>query len=45
VALIAEFKNYNAALYLTAFIVCCGILLLKYAQTNLVPKTPVENET
>ncbi|MFT6249513.1 MAG: putative MFS family arabinose efflux permease [Cognaticolwellia sp.] len=45
VALIAEFKNYNAALYLTAFIVCCGIFLLKYAQTNLVPKMPVENET
>ena len=43
VALIAIFHNYNAALYLTAFIVCCGILLLKYAQTNLIVKTPVKN--
>lgn len=36
VALIEQFKNYNAALYLTAFIVCCGIMLLKYAQVNLM---------
>jgi MFS family permease len=36
VALIEHFKNYNAALYLTAFIVCCGILLLKYAKANLM---------
>ena len=43
VALIAKFHNYNAALYLTAFIVCCGILLLKYAQTNLIGKAPVKN--
>lgn len=35
VALIKYFGNYNAALYLTAFIVCCGILLLKYAKNNL----------
>ncbi|ARD45610.1 YbfB/YjiJ family MFS transporter [Colwellia sp. PAMC 21821] len=44
VALIAEFKNYNAALYLTAFIVCCGIFLLKYAQTNLIAKPAIENK-
>jgi predicted MFS family arabinose efflux permease len=36
VALIAQFNNYNAALYLTAFTVLCGILLLKYAKTNLM---------
>ncbi|MFT5636853.1 MAG: putative MFS family arabinose efflux permease [Cognaticolwellia sp.] len=36
VALIAQFNNYNAALYLTAFIVLCGILLLKYAKNNLM---------
>jgi len=36
VALIEHFKNYNAALYLTAFIVGCGILLLKYAKTKLM---------
>ena len=33
VALIEQFGNYNAALYLTAFIVITGIILLKYAQT------------
>jgi predicted MFS family arabinose efflux permease len=36
VALIAQFNNYNAALYLTAFIVLCGILLLRYAKNNLM---------
>ncbi|TWX63780.1 YbfB/YjiJ family MFS transporter [Colwellia sp. C1TZA3] len=36
VALIAQFHNYNAALYLTAFIVLCGIVLLKYAKNNLM---------
>jgi len=36
VALIEHFKNYNAALYLTAFIVGCGILLLKYAKAKLM---------
>jgi len=36
VALIEQFGNYNAALYLTAFIVFCGILLLKYAKNQLM---------
>lgn len=36
VALIEQFKNYNAALYLTAFIVICGIFLLYYAKTRLM---------
>jgi predicted MFS family arabinose efflux permease len=43
VALIEHFNNYNAALYLTAFIVCCGILLLKYAKTNLMVDNHVAN--
>jgi predicted MFS family arabinose efflux permease len=43
VALIEHFKNYNAALYLTAFIVCCGILLLKYAKVNLMVNNNVAN--
>jgi predicted MFS family arabinose efflux permease len=41
VALIAQFNNYNAALYLTAFIVLCGILLLKYAKKNLITHNPL----
>jgi len=36
VALIEQFGNYNAALYLTAFIVVTGIILLKYAKTRLM---------
>lgn len=36
VALIERFGNYNAALYLTAFIVLIGIILLKYAKTRLM---------
>ncbi|MGB2742532.1 MAG: YbfB/YjiJ family MFS transporter [Cognaticolwellia sp.] len=36
VALIEQFGNYNAALYLTAFIVVIGIILLKYAKTRLM---------
>jgi len=36
VALIERFGNYNAALYLTAFIVFIGIILLKYAKTRLM---------
>jgi predicted MFS family arabinose efflux permease len=43
VALIEYFKNYDAALYLTAFIVCCGILLLKYAKNNLMTNNHVAN--
>lgn len=34
VALIEKFNNYNYALYLTAFIVASGILLLVYAKHN-----------
>jgi predicted MFS family arabinose efflux permease len=36
VALIEQFNNYNAALYVTAAIVGVGILLLKYAKANLM---------
>jgi MFS family permease len=36
VALIEQFGNYNAALYLTAFIVVIGIILLQYAKTRLL---------
>ena len=36
VALIEQFGNYNAALYLTAFIVVIGIILLQYAKTRLM---------
>ncbi len=36
VALIEQFGNYNAALYVTAMIVVVGILLLKYAKTRLM---------
>jgi MFS family permease len=43
VALIEHFKNYNAALYLTAFIVCCGILLLKYAKAHLMVNNHMAN--
>jgi predicted MFS family arabinose efflux permease len=43
VALIEHFKNYNAALYLTAFIVCCGILLLKYAKAHFMVNNHVAN--
>ena len=35
VALIEQFGNYNAALYVTAAIVVLGIILLKYAKVNL----------
>lgn len=35
VALIKEFSTYNHALYLTAFIVACGISILAYAKYNL----------
>ena len=41
VALIAQFGNYNAALYLTAFIVVIGIILLKYAKTRLMTNNHV----
>ncbi|TWX57709.1 YbfB/YjiJ family MFS transporter [Colwellia hornerae] len=34
VALIKQFTTYNYALYLTAIIVACGILLLTYAKLN-----------
>jgi cyanate permease len=43
VALIEHFKNYNAALYLTAFIVLCGIVLLKYAKTHLMVNNHMAN--
>lgn len=36
VALIEQFGNYNGALYVTASIVSFGILLLRYAQRNLM---------
>ena len=36
VALIEQFGNYNAALYVTAMIVVVGIILLKYAKTRLM---------
>lgn len=36
IALIEQFGNYNAALYLTAFIVVIGIVLLQYAKTRLM---------
>jgi predicted MFS family arabinose efflux permease len=35
VALIKQFNSYDYALYLTAFIVACGIALLIYAKNNL----------
>ncbi len=35
VVLIEQFSNYHYALYLTAFIVLCGILLLIYALRNV----------
>lgn len=35
VALIKQFNTYDQALYLTAIIVACGILLLGYAKRNL----------
>lgn len=35
VALINKFNNYDNALYLTAIIVACGILILAYAKYNL----------
>lgn len=41
VALIERFGDYNAALYLTAFIVITGIVLLKYAQIRLMHNNPV----
>ncbi len=34
VALIKQFNTYNQALYLTAIIVACGILMLTYAKLN-----------
>ncbi|PKG81396.1 MFS transporter [Colwellia sp. 75C3] len=34
VALIKQFNTYNQALYLTALIVACGILMLAYAKLN-----------
>ena len=34
VALIKQFNTYNQALYLTAIIVACGILMLTYAKFN-----------
>jgi predicted MFS family arabinose efflux permease len=34
VALIKQFNSYNQALYLTAIIVACGVLLLIYAKRN-----------
>jgi predicted MFS family arabinose efflux permease len=43
VALIEHFKNYNTALYLTAFIVLCGIVLLKYAKTHLMVNNHMAN--
>jgi predicted MFS family arabinose efflux permease len=36
VALIEQFGNYNAALYVTAMIVFIGIILLKYAKKRLM---------
>ena len=36
VALIEQFGNYNAALYVTAMIVVVGIILLKYAKKRLM---------
>ena len=44
VALIEQFGNYNAALYLTAFIVITGIILLKYAQTRLMYSNPIAHD-
>ena len=44
VALIEQFGNYNAALYLTAFIVITGIILLKYAQTRLMHSNPIAHD-
>lgn len=44
VALIEQFGNYNAALYLTAFIVILGIILLKYAQTRLMHSNPIAHD-
>lgn len=41
VALIELFGNYNAALYLTAFIVLIGIILLKYAKARLMTNNHV----
>ena len=38
VALIKQFNNYDYALYLTAFIVACGIALLVYAKHNFKNK-------
>ena len=35
IALIEQFQTYNHALYLTAFIVACGVLLLTYAKFNI----------
>jgi predicted MFS family arabinose efflux permease len=35
VALIKQFNTYNQALYLTAIIVACGIIMLTYAKLNL----------
>jgi len=43
-ALIAKFSNYNAALYLTAFIVLCGILLLKYVKNNLMTRNQLASD-
>ncbi|PKI17841.1 YbfB/YjiJ family MFS transporter [Colwellia sp. 12G3] len=34
VALIKQFNTYNQALYLTAIIVACGVLMLTYAKVN-----------
>ncbi|XQW84280.1 YbfB/YjiJ family MFS transporter [Thalassotalea piscium] len=34
VALIKQFNNYDYALYLTALIVACGIMMLAYAKNN-----------
>jgi predicted MFS family arabinose efflux permease len=41
VALIEQFNNYNAALYVTATIVIIGILLLMYAKSNLMANNHV----
>lgn len=40
VALIKQFNDYNYALYLTAFIVGCGIIMLAYAKRNFKEAIP-----
>jgi len=39
VALIKQFNTYNQALYITAVIVACGILMLTYAKFNIKEAT------